>query len=65
MRVIGKIKQIGHTPKTADEKASYEKCPYCMSEIPYDATRCPHCTSIFLIGVKYEKENLRRLFLLL
>lgn len=20
-------------------------CPYCKSEIPVDATRCPHCTS--------------------
>ncbi len=22
-----------------------KKCPYCMSEIALDATRCPHCTS--------------------
>ena len=22
-----------------------KKCPYCCSEIPLDATRCPHCTS--------------------
>lgn len=22
-----------------------KKCPYCMSEIPLGATRCPHCTS--------------------
>lgn len=21
-------------------------CPFCKSEIPVDATRCPHCTSI-------------------
>jgi len=20
-------------------------CPYCLTEIPYKATRCPHCTS--------------------
>jgi large conductance mechanosensitive channel len=20
-------------------------CPYCKTEIPIDATRCPHCTS--------------------
>ncbi len=22
-----------------------KKCPYCKSDIPLDATRCPHCTS--------------------
>ena len=22
-----------------------KKCPFCKSEIPLDATRCPHCTS--------------------
>lgn len=22
-----------------------KKCPYCKSEIPLEATRCPHCTS--------------------
>ena len=24
-----------------------EKCPFCQSEIPLAATRCPHCTSMF------------------
>ena len=23
-----------------------KKCPYCMSEIPIEATRCAHCTSM-------------------
>ena len=23
-----------------------KKCPYCLSEIPLEATRCAHCTSI-------------------
>lgn len=23
-----------------------KKCPYCMSEIAIEATRCPHCTSM-------------------
>lgn len=22
------------------------KCPYCLSEIAIEATRCPHCTSV-------------------
>lgn len=23
-----------------------KKCPYCLSEIPLEASRCPHCTSV-------------------
>ena len=31
-----------------EEKAAptIKICPYCMSEIPIAATRCPHCTSV-------------------
>ena len=33
--------------KEAVEEAPKTKiCPYCKSEIPVDATRCPHCTSV-------------------
>lgn len=37
--------------KAKDEKEeivaepTVKTCPYCMSEISYKATRCPHCTS--------------------
>ncbi len=32
--------------KPAEEPAPTTKvCPYCKSEIPLEATRCPHCTS--------------------
>lgn len=27
------------------EEASTKVCPYCISEIPLHAVRCPHCTS--------------------
>lgn len=46
VRLINKIKNFGHH-QAGEEKPSTKKCPYCMSDIPYDATRCPHCTSIF------------------
>ena len=36
---IGKKKENDNTPLT-------KKCPYCMSDIDINATRCPHCTSI-------------------
>ena len=28
-----------------DDRPTTQICPYCMSEIPLAATRCPHCTS--------------------
>ena len=35
------------TPKKEEVPAepTTKKCPYCMSEIAIEATRCPHCTS--------------------
>ena len=35
-------------PKKEEEPAAptTKKCPYCMSEIAIEATRCPHCTSV-------------------
>jgi len=29
----------------APAEPTTKKCPYCMSEIAIEATRCPHCTS--------------------
>ena len=29
----------------APAEPATKKCPYCMSEIAIEATRCPHCTS--------------------
>ena len=28
------------------EEATTKTCPYCLSEIPLEATRCAHCTSV-------------------
>ena len=36
-------KLTGHEDKPA--ATTTKICPYCKSEIPIDATRCPHCTS--------------------
>ena len=35
-------KKIEEAPKAPTTKT----CPYCMSEIKIEATRCPHCTSM-------------------
>ena len=31
----------------ANEQEATKQCPYCKSPIAMDATRCPHCTSLF------------------
>ena len=36
---FGKKKEEPAAPTT-------KLCPYCKSEIPIDATKCAHCTSI-------------------
>lgn len=48
--VTGKInKKLKKNKRGKDEEVNEEPetkvCPYCMSEIKYKATRCPHCTS--------------------
>lgn len=32
-------------------------CPYCLTEIKYKATRCPHCTSELPLEEVSEKDN--------
>lgn len=34
-----------HDGDKEPEAPTTKKCPYCLSEIPIKATRCPHCTS--------------------
>lgn len=49
MKLINKLMTIGKK-KQAEEEAEAapptKKCPYCMSDIDINATRCPHCTSV-------------------
>ena len=35
-----------HRRKEEEPAPAPRLCPYCRSEIPEDATRCPHCTSV-------------------
>ncbi len=41
---INKLSDLAFRGKTTDDDAS-RKCPYCLGEIPKEATRCMHCTS--------------------
>lgn len=48
--LIKGINAIGEKVKKKEPEAppaapTTKKCPYCLSEIPLEAVRCPHCTS--------------------
>lgn len=47
--LIKGINAIGDRVKKKEPEApaapTTRKCPYCLSEIPLEAVRCPHCTS--------------------
>ena len=44
MRAMGRLMAIGR--KKEEEAAPTTKpCPFCCTEIPLAAVRCPHCTS--------------------
>lgn len=46
--LIKLINRIGERLNRKEEKPAApttKKCPFCMSEIAIEATRCPHCTS--------------------
>lgn len=42
------VRQINRLQRKKEEKPAEpttKTCPYCLTEIPIKATRCPHCTS--------------------
>ena len=43
IRGINKLMTMGK--KKEEAAPTTKKCPYCQSDIPLAATRCPHCTS--------------------
>ena len=46
--LIKAINKVGDKFSKKEEPAAptTKKCMYCKSEIPLEATRCPHCTSV-------------------
>lgn len=55
---IGKLRKKSKKKEEKVEKIepTVKTCPYCLSEIPYKAVRCSHCTSE-LVEVKKEQEE--------
>ncbi|MCD6576543.1 MAG: large-conductance mechanosensitive channel protein MscL [Anaerolineaceae bacterium] len=41
IRQLNKLEEVDEKPA----KVTTKKCPYCLTEIPVEATRCPACTS--------------------
>ena len=44
VKAANKAKNLKKKDEPAAEPTTKE-CPYCLSEVPIKATRCPHCTS--------------------
>lgn len=44
IKVLNKIAAIGKR-EAVEEAPTTKTCPYCLSEIPINATKCAHCTS--------------------
>lgn len=44
-RVDDRLEQAFSKEKARPEDPPNKKCPYCLSTIPFKATRCPQCTS--------------------
>ena len=44
LKAVNKMMCFGQK-KEAPAAPTTKQCPYCCSEIPIAATRCPHCTS--------------------
>lgn len=47
IKAINKMTTMNKKPE-APKAPTTKKCPFCMSEIAIEATRCPHCTSELL-----------------
>jgi len=43
MKVVNQIAGLKKTKKVVE--VHVKTCPYCFTEIPVKATRCPHCTT--------------------
>ncbi|MCI0399189.1 MAG: large conductance mechanosensitive channel protein MscL [Chloroflexi bacterium] len=45
-RVEEELEELAEEKKEPEAaEPANKKCPYCLSTIAYEATRCPHCTS--------------------
>jgi len=43
--LVRQINRLKTEPEGIPAEPTTKECPYCATEIPIQATRCPHCTS--------------------
>ena len=43
--IINAMNKFTKQQEEPEEAPTTKECPFCKSEIPIEATRCPHCTS--------------------
>jgi large conductance mechanosensitive channel len=43
--IVVRPKQAFDAQRATSEEATSKACPFCATDIPLAATRCPHCTS--------------------
>jgi large conductance mechanosensitive channel len=43
--LVQQINRLSPEPEEAPAEPTAKDCPYCATEIPLQATRCPNCTS--------------------
>ena len=55
--LVSMINKTAAKLKKKEEAAppTTKKCPFCMSDIHLDATRCPHCTSVIEEVIKTDE----------
>ena len=61
VKAVNKLMTIGK--KKAEEvpaEPTTKECPFCFTEIPIKATKCPHCTSLLEEEKKVTVENKKK-----
>ncbi|MFN3653242.1 MAG: large conductance mechanosensitive channel protein MscL [Armatimonadota bacterium] len=48
--LVRSINRLRRQPAEQAEETKTKNCPYCLSAIPLEATRCAHCTSDLRAG---------------
>ena len=43
--IIKAVQKLKKEEKVVEEKPTEKTCPFCQENIPFNATRCPFCTS--------------------
>lgn len=43
--LVKSINKLKKEEKPASAAPTTKKCPFCKTDIPLEATKCPHCTS--------------------